>query len=243
MEYQVKSYQLNLFQLSEKAFLNTLLGAIALFVAFVVLMLLLQGIYPSGAFAGGMLLLGGGGYTGYKAYKKAAIVLSLVSITDTDLSVRDLQQDRLTLIVRYVDIASYRYQSFNGADELRMTLHTGSRVFIKANFNLAKVGDFAGMVRDFEHHLAIPPVGTKLGALLDEEPKASPTPSIVREKSFFEKPISTVGLVAFTVLLGLTIERIVVGSLPFRGNFLVVGGIYISYLAAWLAAAKQRRQP
>ena len=206
-------------------------------------MLLLNIVYPTGAFLIGMLLLFGGGYVGYKAYKKAVIVPSLVSITTTGLSVRSTKQGHITLIVKYVDIASCRYQSFNGVEELRMTFHTSRRAVIRANSTLAKVGDFAAMVRDFERQLAIPLIGTGVAELPGEEPHALPAPSIVREKSFFEKQSSTVSLVVFTAPLAFIIEQVVVGSLPFRGNFLVVGGIYASYLAAWLAAAPQRRQP
>ena len=99
------------------------------------------------------------------------------------------------------------------------------------------------MVQDFEHRLAaFADVATPLPAG-EHATSAELGRRARREKSFFEKPVSTVGLLVFSATLAFTIKQVATGALPMRGNFVLIGGSYLSYLAAWLAAAKQRKQP
>jgi hypothetical protein len=236
-------YKLNLFIRSERVLLNTLLGGFALLVVGFGVMLGLRDFNVDAAFIAGMLIIFGVGYMGHRAYKKAVIVPSLVSVAATELSVRDLRQDCVMLAVKYEDIASYRYLSFGGAEEFRITLHNTRRLFIKAKAQLAEVGDFAGMVADFEHRLAAFADAATPLPVGEHATAAEPGRRARREKSFFEKPVSTVGLLVFTATLAFTIKQVATGALPMKGNFVLVGGSYLSYLAAWLAAAKQRKQP
>jgi Na+/H+-translocating membrane pyrophosphatase len=239
----MSNYQLNLFFLSERVRLNTLLGGVALIITSFSIMFLLRNWHSDAGFIVGMLVLFGGGYAGYKRYKKAIIVPSLVSITDAELSVRNLLNDQTLLTVAYATIASYRYQSFNGTEELRLTLRNTGRVSVKANSTLANVGDFASMAQDFERQIVAMTAAMEVGQLASGGEQADSAIRTVREKSFFEKPVSTICLVVFTAMLVLVAKQLITGTLPFKGIFLVVGGIYLSYLAAWLAASKQRKQP
>lgn len=238
----MKEYKLNLFIRSEKVLLNTLLGGFALLTAGFGVMLGLRDFNTDAAFIAGMAIIFGLGYAGYRAYKKAVIVPSLVSVMATEISVRDLRQNCVILTVKYEDIVSYRYLSFGGAEEFRMTMHNTHRLFVKAKAQLSEVGDFAGMVQDFEHKLSLfADVATPLPAG-EHTTSGEPGRRAKREKSFFEKPVSTVGLLVFTAILAFTIKQVATGALPMRGNFVMIGGSYLTYLAAWLAAAKQRKQ-
>jgi len=189
---------------------------------------LATGLLASPWLAGGYLVavLGGGGWLGYRAYKKLAIISAKVLLSDSAIEVVDHDNNQL-LAVPYTAISAYRYQSMNEAEELRLTLTDTQRVKIRSNNRLVTVGDFAGMVAAFEAHQR---QGLAAAGAL----------SVKREKAFFEKPVSTVLLVVVTSLLILICWNVTHGSRPFSGSLIGAIGSYLTYLAGWLAAAKRR---
>ncbi len=186
---------------------------------------MITGPWLAGAYM--VAVLGGGGWLGYRAYKKLVIVSAKVLLSDTAVQVVD--QDRELLVIPYDTIRAYRYQSFNDAEELRITLTNNERLKIRSNSKLTKVGDFAGMVAAF---------ATKL----TQQQEEGVIPVVTREKSFFEKSISTWLLVAMTVLIGMVTFDLLTGTHTKRpGSLLMVYSNYLIYLGAWLAASARRK--
>ncbi|TFZ67787.1 hypothetical protein E4631_07415 [Hymenobacter sp. UV11] len=187
---------------------------------------MLTGPWLAGAYI--VAVLGGGGWLGYQAYKKLVIVSAKVLLSDTAIQVVD--QDKELLVVPYDTIKAYRYQSFNDAEELRITLKNNERLKIRSNSKLTKVGDFSGMVAAFEAQLT---QRQDLGAI----------EAVTREKSFFEKKISTWLLVAMTVLIGMLTVDLMTGTHSKRpGSLFMVYGNYLIYLGAWIAASARRKE-
>ena len=174
-----------------------------------------------------VIVLGGGGWLGYRAYKKLVIISAKVLLSDTAIQVVD--QTRELLAIPYDTISSYRYQSFNDAEELRITLKNNERLKIQSNSKLTKVGNFPSMVAAFENRLTQQQEGGVIAA-------------VTREKSFFEKKISTWLLVVMTVLIGAVTFDLLIGTHSKRPSSLfMVYGNYLIYIGAWLAASARRK--
>lgn len=175
-------------------------------------------------------LLGGGGYLGWRAYKQAALVPALLTITPARLQIEDLRPEpRLSQTLRLADIITYRYSSYNNTEELRLNLPDAPPLKLRSAGALAKSGDFRGMLAAFEQ-------------AMNEAP--SPTGVATRrERSFFEKPVSTYLLVVFTVVIGIVGVAIFTSHRPLQGNLLGVIGTYVAYVVAWRAAAPRRNAP
>ncbi len=179
-----------------------------------------------------MLLTGAGVIAGLVLYIRAVTVPSQVSITATQLAVRNLQRDQLVLKLDYADIAAYRHQTFNSMEELRLTRHNGERTTLKVASNLDLKGDFARMVQDFEQHLVrVPaPVGTA----------GTTAPRLVaREKGFLEKPVATALLLAATAVAGLLVWQVAAGHLAL-GQVAGALAVYVSFAWAWRAARRPK---
>lgn len=172
-------------------------------------------------------VLGGGGWLGYLLYKKLVIVSVKVLLSDT--AIRVVDQDRELLVIPYDTISAYRYQSFNDAEELRITLKSNERLKIRSNSKLTKIGDFSGMVAAFETQLT-------------QQQEEGVIPAVTREKGFFEKKVSTWLLVVMTVLIGAVTFDLLTGTHSKRPSSLfIVYGNYLVYLGAWLAASARRK--
>jgi hypothetical protein len=173
-------------------------------------------------------IVGGGGYLGWRAYKRAAVVPARLTITPTQLRVEDLRPvPRLSHTLPLADIATYRYSNYNEVQELRLLPVAAPLLKLRSAGMVAPAGDFAGMLAAFEQ---------AIGALPNPANMASR-----REKSFFEKPISTYLLVLFTLLLAGAGWLIFTSGRALKGNMLGVLGTYLAYLAAWRAAAERRK--
>jgi hypothetical protein len=181
---------------------------------------LLAGIYL-------IVVLGGGGFWGYRAYKKWALVASTVIISEDAIVVTEGTYELLH--VPFIAIASYRYQSVNDLEELRITLENGEKLKIRSNSKLTKIGNFAGMVDAFESQLT-------------QQQATGALATIRREKSFFEKSISTWLLVAMSILLAwLTLDLMTSAHVKRPASLFMVYGNYLIYLGAWLAASARRK--
>ncbi len=172
-------------------------------------------------------IVGGGGYLGWRAYKRAAVVPTRLTITPTHLDVEDLRPEpRLSYTLPLADIATYRYSNYNDVQELRLTPVAAPVLKLRSVGKIAPAGDFAGMLAVFEQAVSVLPTPNGLASR--------------REKSFFEKPVATYLLVFFTALIAGAGWLIFTRSLPIKGNMLVTLGTYLTYLAAWRAAAERR---
>ena len=174
-----------------------------------------------------VVVLGVGGYWGYLRLKRWAFYEAVACIENGQLLVQRLDTEKVTTI-SFADVASYRYTSFNNATELRFKMLSGAKEVIKANNFFGEIGDFIGL------DVAIEQVSAQLH---HQNPLV-----MTREKSFFEKPVSTYFLVIITIIVGVLIWSIAHSNRPIRGNLFTGLGGYISYLAAWLAAAERRKQ-
>jgi hypothetical protein len=228
-------YQLNLIEVTPRIRRNMWVGGLGILAAACATYLLVQPFYPEGknAFIAAMLLIGAGIVAGLVLYMRAVTVPSLVSLAATQLTVRDLRRDQLVLCLDYADIAAYRHQTFNSTEELRLTCHNGERTALKVAANLDVKGEFARMAREFERQLAQVPAPTAPAG-----PHAAAR-SVVREKSFLEKPVATALLLAATAVAGLLVWQVAAGHLAI-GQVAGALVVYVSFVVAWRAA---RRQP
>jgi len=231
-------YQLKLYDATPRIQLSVCLGLAGLALAAYLLFGVLLRNASDMAIGVGAAVFTVAFFAGVSAFVKATTLPSLVRVAATQLSVHSLRRDELTLCVAYADIAAYRHQSLNGKEELRLTLRSGERKYLKVASNLGNFGDFAGMVRQFEQQLArfaaaaAPTSPSGLAASGPQPRKAA------REKSFWEKPLATAVLVAATVVLGLLIWQVILGNLPVA-NVVGASAAYVACVVPWLAARRK----
>ena len=164
----------------------------------------------------------------YRSVKAAGALPTLVTVTPDQLLLLKTQTGEETQ-VSYAQLAAYRASSFNGNEELRLTLADGSRVKVAVSTQLYGEQPFGEMVAAFE---------AAVGAYPRPADAAQP---VVRERSFFEKPVSTYLLVVFTVFLAATVWLLITSDRSVRGGSLIGAvGSYMAYVAAWLAARERR---
>lgn len=65
-------------------------------------------------------------------------------------------------------------------------------------------------------------------------------PTMLREKTFFEKPISTVGLIVFTAVITLAVWMGIHQNFQLRHELLWLIGAYMIYVYIWYRWRKQR---
>ena len=169
----------------------------------------------------------GGSLLAYLLIKKWAKYKVVVTVGVDQVNLHYLNSNRKTTIL-FGSLLSYRYETFNGRLVLCFRLINSRKVKMVAHDMFGKVGDFTGLVQAVEQAV--------------KQYRGHNTLAIIREKGFFEKRISTVILVAVTLLYGCLIWKIIHQVLPIRGSMITGLGIYIAYLGAWLAASKRRNQ-
>ena len=149
-----------------------------------------------------------------------------------------LNADRLVVLNRrtgveqhvpFTAIASYRFLAFNGAEELRLKLKDDSKVKIGISTQLHSEQDLTELVREFE-------------AALGQHQQDQPSPASLREKTFFEKPMSTVLLGLMAVPLAVMTWFIILDPSTVKGSTFMGYSGFIAYLVAWYAARERRRQ-
>ena len=143
------------------------------------------------------------------------------------LVVLDEQEYRELATVSHTAIVSYKYSYFDSRQELRITRRDAPPLRLRANGKLLEPGDFAGMVRAFEASIAAQPGSS----------------AIIREKTFFEKRISTWLLGGLTLgALGL-VWMVTTRPQPVRwGSLVSLLVYYLLYVALWWMARAQRRE-
>ena len=174
-----------------------------------------------------LVVLGVGGYYGWLAYRRYAFVEVLIKLMPDRLLVLDEQQYQEIAAVPHAAMTAYKYSHFDGRQELRITRRDAPPLYLRVNGKLVEPGDFTGLVQAFEAKLASYPTDS----------------GVKREKTFFEKPISTWLLLVLTLGLlaagGLLITR----PLPARwGRLVGLPAYYLLYIALWWAARARRRE-
>lgn len=229
MHMNSQKFTLNLFDTTRTGLLTTLL----LLGSFALLGLSIWALMQAGAMVGGLLALaivGGGGYAGWRAYQRAAVVPLQLTITPTELHLEDLRPvPRWSQTVRLGDITTYRYYNVNNTEELRLNRAGMSPLKLRSAGILADGSNLAALVAAFEQAIEAVPQPAGLG--------------VRRERTFFEKPISTYLLGLFTLLFAALAWEIVSGALPVRGSLFTALGSYVTYVAAWRLAAARRNAP
>ena len=177
-----------------------------------------------------VVIIGGGGYLGWRAYKRAAVVPAIVTLTPTELRVEDLRPEpRLSHTLRLADITTYRYSNYNNTEELRLNRADAPPLRLRSTGALGSSSVLGSLLAAFEQAM-----------------RAAPDPTGVatrREKSFFEKTISTYLLVVFTLALAAMLLAVFAAEQPIRGNWIVFISSYVAYVVAWRAAAARRNAP
>jgi len=174
-----------------------------------------------------MALLLGGGYGLFRLTKKYGSRPTQVALTPDSLTVLDRPTGQ-SRRVAFADIASYRFSAFNGAEELRIKLLDGSKHKIGINTNLHDDQSLTELVQAFEAALALHRPAGQEGA-------------VIREKTFFEKKISTVILIVFGAFMAWAVWMIIESDKPIRGNMFTALASFIAYVVAWYRAREQRR--
>ncbi|OGX88162.1 hypothetical protein BEN48_10060 [Hymenobacter glacialis] len=172
-----------------------------------------------------------------------AIEPSLITIaTDciTVLNKTSGEENRLL----FNKIASYQYSVYRGGKQLRLKLRDSTVV------NLSdKSQRFATMVGEFETALALHQQPLTTSLLSSEKagddimgiPSYAESPhTTIREKTFFEKRISTVLMAILSVVMVLLTCSVLLSSRPVKGSLFLAYSGYISYATTWWIARKQR---
>ncbi|MFC6223765.1 hypothetical protein ACFP2F_10980 [Hymenobacter artigasi] len=176
--------------------------------------------------AGGIIAMLSSGYIAYELLKRWLKCDVLVMVNTDDITIRYINRGE-EITVPFVSLASYRQESFNGAQRFYLKLINGQQLQLAPNKVAGNLGNFNGLERAVEQATAN-----------FQNENAEP---IIREPGFFEKPASTIMLIIGTAIYIFFIWQIVRDNLSVNGNMIMGIGIYISYVAAWLAASKKRR--
>ena len=168
-----------------------------------------------------------GGVTAYFFIKWWAGYSVLASVDEQHICVRYLKSGEMTRIP-FPELLSYRRESVGQRQELRFKLVDGRRVRLAVNELLGKTGDFPDFSRAVKQAI--------------EKYDTAQSAAILREFTFFERPISTIVLVLVTGLIPWLIWKIVYDHKPVSGSVISAFGSYLAYLSAWLAATKRRNQ-
>lgn len=134
--------------------------------------------------------------------------------------------------ILYNNIASYRYEAFNEGHALRIRLLNGeSRKFNSGGQFVTddEAAVFADMMRDFESSIS------------NYQQQQGSSASMLREKTFFEKPIATVFLVICSLLIVASIVMMVVNHQFIAGSFISFLGLFIPFAMAWYNARRPKQ--
>lgn len=168
----------------------------------------------------------------YYLIKKLAVGTTHVTLTAETLTVQFVGGIERRVLLR--EIVSYAHNSYNGGESLLLRLPTGKPVVIGYNSTFCDEGDFPVLVADFEAQIAeVPPLATGVAPV-----------SILREKTFFEKPVGNIiGWLVVVGLVGFTGYLLVYGLKPGKtGSLFLVYGNGLAYLAAWRNARSKQAQ-
>ena len=179
-----------------------------------------------------LLAIGGGFYGAFRLAKKLGAREVLVIVASDSITVLD-HGSGAEKLVRYDEIVTYRYMAYNGAQELRLRMKDGSKQKIGINNNLHSDQDLGTLVSEFEAALT-------LRQQDQTAPNSQALSGPLREKTFFEKPISTIVFILLAAGMGYLLWIIVAEEKPVRGSLFTAAASFIAYFVAWYAARERR---
>lgn len=173
-----------------------------------------------------------GGYGLYRLLKRVGAESTQITVCADRLLVLHRKTGAAQEVV-FDRIAAYRFTDFNNDVNLRLKLTDGSKMTFQVNELLHGGQNLAGLVQAFE------------AALSQHAASASETEAAivtVREKTLFEKPISTVLLVLFTGFMAWVTWQQHAQHRPVSSSVFSLWGIYSAYLVAWLFGRERRNE-
>ena len=172
-----------------------------------------------------------------------AIEPSLVTIATDSITVLNKTSGEENRLL-FNEITSYQYSIYDGGKQLRLKYRDSTIVKLSD-----KSQEFATMVREFEMALARhqQPITTSLlssekaGDDIMGIPNSAESPhNTIREKTFFEKRISTILMAIMSVVIVWLTCSVLLSSRPIKGSLFLAYSGYISYATIWWIARKQR---
>lgn len=188
--------------------------------------LLLGGVFD--LMWGGIILFGGM-YSLFRLGKIRCAYTAQIAVAGEEMVIYD---NRGVETILYNNIATYRYEAFNGGHTLRIRLLNGdSRKFNSGGQFVAddETAVFVDMARVFE------------SAVRNYQQQQGSSASILREKTFFEKPIATVFLIICSLLIVASIVLMVIKHQFVTGSFISSVGLFISFAMGWYNARKKKQ--
>ncbi|MBH8557932.1 hypothetical protein [Hymenobacter negativus] len=176
-----------------------------------------------------LVWMAGGLYLLYRLSKKFSGEAALITISSDKLVIArsDAGTEKQILLA---SITAYRHSTYNSDDILRLKMRDGTRtsLVISDFFHGGQSLHFAAMV-------------TALETAVAEQLRLNEQPVTLREKTLFEKPISTVLLGPFAALM-VWMTWAQMHRLHTSGSFFSAWGIFSAYLVAWIAARERRNE-
>lgn len=128
------------------------------------------------------------------------------------------------------EITTYRHSTYNSDDILRLKMRDGTRtkLVVSGFFHSGQSEEFAKMVFALETALAH-------NSRIDGQPA-------LREKTLFEKPISTLLLVLFAAMMIWMSWEQHTQHKRVSGSLISLWGFFSAYVAAWLVARNRRNE-
>jgi len=163
-----------------------------------------------------------------KLLKKLGAEPLSIQLGTSELTIHN-QKTNIEQRIAYADITAYRFSNYNQTEELRLTLKNAGKIKISVNSQLHNNQGLAELMHEFEHRLAA-----------HQELQADQAPATLREKSFFEKPLSTVLLAILSAAILYLAWMMYRSPKPIQGNAITSIGFYLTYVAAWYAARERR---
>ncbi|WP_426061991.1 hypothetical protein [Hymenobacter sp. B1770] len=173
-----------------------------------------------------VLIIGGSLFGLYWLGKRNGAKPVLLTLWEDKLLVQDLTTGR-ERDVHYDNIVSYQHSEFDGVELLRIKLKDGSKERIGIN-DMHKHQTLSPLLKEFEAALAI------------HQRASNGAAKVVREKTFFEKSISTVLLVMLSGLMAWVTWMIFTSDKPLGADILGCYASFIAYAMAWCNARVQR---
>ena len=211
-----------------KALRMALGGVTAICLAAVGLAVALRGAPLAVAVAAPALLFAGGFYGLLEWAKRSVGEPTLVVISPREVRVLN-RRTGLEKQVPLAEIVSYQHVLTAEAMGLHLRLKNGQKVQLGTNTTLYGEQDFDTMVGEFER------------ALDRQRQPLGEAAATLREKTFFEKRISTIIMAGFSALLAVTVVYGLITQKPLKASSFTGIAAYIGYATSWYAARKQRQ--
>ncbi len=169
---------------------------------------------------------------GYFLLKQLAMEPLQVSLSAEELII-DSPRSGSKQVIKLDDIASFVSQEFNGSKSLRLRLHSGKKVTLGRSDTFAANDELPTLIADFQEYIC--------GRAATNEHRHKP--AIIREMSFFEKPIASVlGWIIVAGLAWFSIDLLMHGVRDGKwGALFMIYGNGLAYLGSWLAVRRNAR--